>query len=238
MSQWAAKRFWTLAAAVETDAGFTVHLDARPVRTPAKAAFILPTRAMAQAAADEWQAQQGKVRPESMPVTRAANSAIDKVTPLHSAVVAEVAGFGATDLLCYRATYPQALIDRQAALWDPVLQWAATALGAPLLQTQGVIPVTQPQASLDALTTRVRLLDPFRLMALHDLVAISGSLVLGLAVIANKITALAAWEACRIDENWQAEQWGEDAEAAQQQQLRKTAFLQADRFYALCGEQF
>jgi chaperone required for assembly of F1-ATPase len=238
MSQWAAKRFWTLAHAVPTETGYTVHLDARPVRTPAKAAFVLPTLAMAQAAADEWQAQTGKVRPETMPVTRAANSAIDKVKPLHRAVVAEVAGFGGTDLLCYRATFPQALIDRQAAVWDPVLAWAATALAAPLTFTAGVIPVPQPEDSLAALTARVAALDAFRLMALHDLVAISGSLILGLAVTAGKLTADDAWQACRIDENWQAEQWGVDEDAARLQELRRIAFSQADRFYALCGEQF
>ena len=238
MSAWAAKRFWTLAQTVETDAGFTVHLDARPVRTPAKAAFVLPTRAMAQAAAAEWQAQTGKVRPDTMPVTRAANSAIDKVTPLHRAVVAEVASFGATDLLCYRATFPQALIDRQAAVWDPVLDWATTAYAAPLHVTAGVIPVPQPTASLAALTAHVTALDPFRLMALHDLVAISGSLILGLAVTAGKLSADDAWQACRIDENWQAEQWGVDEDAAALQELRRLAFSQADRFYALCGEQF
>jgi chaperone required for assembly of F1-ATPase len=238
MSQWAAKRFWDQARAVETEAGFTVHLDARPVRTPAKSAFILPTLAMAQAAADEWQAQTSRVRPDTMPVTRAANSAIDKVTPLKAQVVAEVAGFGGTDLLCYRATYPQPLIDRQAALWDPLLLWAATTLNAPLQTTQGVIPIPQPQTSLDALTGRVAALDPFRLMGLHDLVAISGSLVLGLAVTASKISALDAWQACRADEDWQAEQWGTDEEAAELAELRKAAFLQADRFYALCGEQF
>jgi chaperone required for assembly of F1-ATPase len=238
MSGWAAKRFWTLATAVKADHGFTVHLDARPVRTPAKSAFTLPTRAMAQAAADEWQAQAGRVRPETMPVTRMANSAIDKVTPLRDAVVAEIAGFGGTDLLCYRATQPQALIDRQATAWDPILHWSANTLQAPLTTTQGVIPIAQPQASLDALTARVAALDPFRLMALHDLVAISGSLLLGLAVTAGKLTAEAAWDACRIDENWQSEQWGEDEEAAQHAELRRLAFLQADRFYALCGEQF
>ena len=238
MSQWAAKRFWDQARAVETDAGFSVHLDARAVRTPAKAAFILPTLAMAQAAADEWQAQKGRVRPETMPVTRAANSAIDKVTPLHTAVVAEVAGFGGTDLLCYRAIYPQALIDRQAAAWDPVLSWAVQALNAPLTVTAGVIPVAQPEDSLASLTARVSALDPFRLMALHDLVAISGSLLLGLAVTSGDLPADTAWHACRIDENWQAEQWGVDEDAAALQELRRTAFLQADRFYALCGEQF
>jgi chaperone required for assembly of F1-ATPase len=238
MSVWAAKRFWTEARAVDTEGGFTVHLDKRPVRTPAKSPFILPTRAMAQAAADEWQAQQGKVRPETMPVTRMANSAIDKVTALHAAVVTEVAGFGATDLLCYRATHPQELIDRQAQAWDPILHWSATTLNAPLNTTHGVIPITQPDASLATLTTRVQVLDPFRLMALHDLVAISGSLLLGLAVTAGQLTAEQAWDACRIDENWQSEQWGEDEEAAEHAELRRLAFFQADRFYALCGAQF
>jgi chaperone required for assembly of F1-ATPase len=238
MSAWAAKRFWTEARAVDTEGGFTVHLDTRPVRTPAKSPLILPTRAMAEAAAAEWQAQQGKVRPETMPVTRMANSAIDKVTALHAAVVAEVAGFGATDLLCYRATHPQDLIARQATAWDPVLHWSAITLNAPLNTAHGVIPIAQPEASLAALTARVQVLDPFRLMALHDLVAISGSLLLGLAVTAGELTADQAWDACRIDENWQAEQWGEDDEAAEHAALRRTAFLQADRFYALCGEQF
>lgn len=238
MSQWAAKRFWTLAHAVPVDTGFTVHLDARPVRTPAKAAFILPTLAMAEAAAAEWQAQQGKLRPDTMPVTRAANSAIDKVTPLHRAVVAEVAGFGATDLLCYRATYPQALIDRQASQWDPVLDWAAQTLRAPLNVTHGIVPIAQPDASLALLTAAVADLDPFRLMALHDLVAISGSLILGLAVTHKHLPPEDAWLVCRLDETWQAEQWGADAEALSLQEMRHSAFFQADRFYALCGEQF
>ncbi len=129
---WTAKRFWQAATAEATEGGFTVRLDGRPVKTPAKAPLVLPTLALAQAIAAEWDAQTGTVRPATMPLTRAANSAIDKVAPMRAEVIAELAGYGGTDLLCYRAEGPEALVARQAAAWDPLLDWAATALRAPL----------------------------------------------------------------------------------------------------------
>ncbi len=233
---WAAKRFWTAATVVNCDGGHTVHLDKRPVRTPAKAPLVVPTRALAQAIADEWLAQEGAVRPATMPFTRMANSAIDKVTPLHAAVVAEVAGYGATDLLCYRAVGPLALVARQAADWDHLLDWAADALQAPLVVTVGVIPVEQPAASVARLTAGVAAMSPFALVALHDLTAISGSLVLGLAVAAGRLTALQAFDLSRIDEVWQAEEWGEDDEAAEIQMLKRQAMAEAGRFLALSGQ--
>ena len=236
MSVWATKRFWTTATVVPCDGGHTVHLDARPVRTPAKAALVLPTMELAQAIADEWQAQAGLVRPATMPFTRMANSAIDKVTPLHAAVVAEVAGYGASDLLCYRATGPLPLVARQAADWDHWLDWAARSLQAPLVVTVGVIPVPQPAPSLATLTARVAAMSPFGLVALHDLTAISGSLVLGLAVAAGRLTAVQAFDLSRIDEVWQAEEWGQDEEAAQVQALKRQAMDEAGRFLALCGQ--
>ncbi len=144
MSGWAAKRFWTKATAEPADTGFTVRLDGRAVKTPAKAPLLVPTLAMAQAIAAEWDAQQGRVRPETMPCTRAANSAIDKVAPLRAEVIAELAGYGGTDLICYRATGPEPLIDRQRAAWDPLLHWAATSLNAPLTATHGVMHIAQP----------------------------------------------------------------------------------------------
>ena len=233
MSVWAAKRFWTTATAVPCAGGHAVHLDARPVRTPAKAALVLPSLALAQAIADEWQAQTGLVNPAMMPFTRMANSAIDKVTPLHAAVVAEVAGYGASDLLCYRAEGPVALVARQAADWDHWVDWAASALQAPLVVTIGVIPVPQPAASLASLTTRVAALSPFGLVAVHDLTAISGSLVLALAVTSGRLTAHQAFDLSRIDEIWQAEEWGQDAEAAQVQALKRQAMDEAGRFWTL-----
>jgi len=235
VSTWTARRFWTSASAVQVEGGFAVHLDARPVKTPLKAPLVLPTEALARAVAAEWQAQEGKVRPETMPVTRTANSALDKVGPQHGAVADMLAGYGESDLLCYRAEGPEALIRRQAEAWDPLLDWAATGLGAPLRVTTGVMPVTQPPTSLAALSRLVHQLDPFRLAAFHDLVAISGSLVLALAVIRGRLTADLAWTLSRTDEDWQIALWGEDEEAAEHAALKRAAFLAADRFYGLCG---
>lgn len=235
MTAWAAKRFWKTASAEPCDGGFAVRLDARPVRTPLKTPLIVPTRAMADAIAAEWQAQTGKVDPATMPCTRVANSAIDKVTPQRDEVVAMLAAYGATDLLCYRATDPEALFARQSAAWDPPLDWAATALAAPLNATTGVMHVPQPEASLARLKADVAALTAFQLAAFHDLVAISGSLVLALAITRHHLTAATAWTLSRIDEDWQAELWGIDDAAAAQARLKHADFLQADRFFALCG---
>ncbi len=235
MSAWAAKRFWKTATAEVCDGGFTVRLDGRAVKTPAKSALVVPTLAMAQAIAAEWDAQQGVVKPDTMPYTRAANSAIDKVATQFTEVADLIAAYGASDLLCYRADGPEALIARQAAGWDPLLDWAATVLDAPLNVTQGIVHIAQPKASLAALTARVHATTPFQLAALHDLVAISGSLVLGLAVTMGRITAEQAFALSRIDENWQAELWGVDDEAAALEAFKHEALLQAGRFFGLCG---
>jgi chaperone required for assembly of F1-ATPase len=235
MTAWSARRFWTDATVRPEGGGFTVLLDTRPVRTPLKAPLILPTEALAQEVAAEWQAQTAVVTPATMPFTRAANSAIDTVIPQHDAVAEMLAAYGASDLLCYRATGPGALIARQAAAWDPLLDWSATALQAPLRVTAGVMHVDQPPASLAALATAVRALSAFQLAAFHDLVALSGSLVLALAVTRGRLTVGDAWEASRIDETWQIEQWGADEEAAELAARKRADFLQADRFFALCG---
>lgn len=237
MSGWKAKRFWTAASTEACEGGFAVRLDGRAVKTPAKTPLVVPTLALAEAIAAEWDAQQGLVKPETMPCTRAANSALDKVVPQFDEVVGLLAAYGETDLLCYRAEGPQPLVDRQSAGWDPVLAWAAEALDAPLRVTRGVVPVPQDAAVLERLTRRVAALSPFHLAAFHDLVAISGSLILAFAVIEGRLTAPEAWALSRIDEQWQIDQWGEDEEAAALEARRHTDFLQAARFYALCGTQ-
>lgn len=234
MSGWTAKRFWKEATVEAVEGGFTVRLDGRPVKTPAKALLVVPTESLGRGIAAEWDAQSGKIRPGTMPLTRAANSAIDKVAPLQAEVVAELAGYGASDLLCYRATGPEALISLQAALWDPLIDWAAAELQAPLAVTRGVMPCAQPPASLAALQARVAAFDNFGLAALHDLVAISGSLVLALAVTTRRLTATQAFDLSRLDNRWQIEQWGEDEDEAETEALRRAAFLQADRFLELC----
>lgn len=235
MSVWAARRFWTTASAVPAEGGFTVQLDARPLRTPLKAPLVVPTLALAEAIANEWQAQDKTVDPDSMPFTRTANSAIDKVAPQFDAVAAMLAEYGGSDLLCYRAEGPPDLVVRQAEAWDPILIWALESLAADLVVTEGVMHVEQPADSLSRLHERVAAMTPFRLAAFHDLVAISGSLVLALAVTEGRVTAKEAWTLSRVDEDWQSSLWGEDEEAAEVAARKRAAMLQADRFYRMCG---
>jgi chaperone required for assembly of F1-ATPase len=235
VSVWSTRRFWTMASAVPVEGGFTVHLDGRPVRTPLKAPLVLPTLALAEAVAAEWDAQDGKVNPETMPFTRTANSAIDKVAPQFDAVAAMLAEYGGSDLLCYRAEGPPELVARQAEAWDPILIWAYETFGADLVVTTGVIHVAQAPESLVTLHRKVGEMTPFQLSAFHDLVALSGSLVLALAVTERRLTAEDAWNLSRIDEDWQISLWGEDEEAAEVTARKRAAFLQADRFFGLCG---
>ncbi len=235
MSAWKAKRFWKQATVEEAENGYTVQLDGRAVKTPAKTLLVVPTRALAAEIAAEWDAQQGAVKPETMPFTRSANSALDKVVPQFDAVVGMLAEYGGSDLLCYRATGPEPLVERQARAWNPLLAWAETTFSAPLTVTAGVMHIAQPSASLAALRAPVAAMTPFQLAAFHDLVAISGSLVLALAVTRGRISTPEAWALSRIDEAWQIEQWGDDEEAAELAARREADFLQAGRFYALCG---
>ncbi|MBP1806786.1 ATP12 family chaperone protein [Rubellimicrobium aerolatum] len=232
MSGWASKRFWTEVAVVPEGDGFAVTLDGRPVRTPGKARLVVPTRAFAEEVAREWAAQEGQVDPVTMPATRLANAAIDKVSASRPEVVEMLSAFGASDLLCYRAEAPERLVARQRAGWDPLLAWSAEALGADLCAVQGVMPVAQAEADLARLREPVEAMDAFELAAFHDLVSLSGSLVLALAVVEGRLSAEEAWRLSRLDEDFQIEEWGEDEEAAEAAELRRTAFLDAARFHA------
>lgn len=224
------RRFWS-EARVRPDAGrFGISLDGRPLRTPLGAALLAPTAALAGAIAAEWNALGPVIDPTLLPLTRLANSAIDRARPQHGAVVSTIAEYGATDLLCYRAEGPEALRSRQAAGWDPWLCWAAETLAAPLVTTSGVVPRSQPAASLASLRARVAGEGAFGLVSLHELVALTGSLVLGLAVRRGVLGAASAWELSRLDEIWQAEQWGLDAEAEEAAFLKSEALLHAARF--------
>lgn len=233
MSGWVAKRFWTDVAIVPEGDAFAVTLDGRPVRTPLKAPLAVPTRGFAEEVAREWAAQEGEIRPAAMPATRLANAAIDKVAAQRDEVVDMLAGYGGTDLLCYRAEGPDKLVERQRAGWDPLLAWAAKALGADLATGAGVMPVAQGEGDLRRLREPVAAMDDFALAAFHDLVALSGSLVLSLALTEGRLSAEEAWRLSRIDEDFQIEEWGEDEEAAEAAALRRQAFLDAARFHAL-----
>lgn len=233
MTEWKARRFWKRAKVEPADGGWQVILDARPLRTPGKQPLILPTRALADAVAQEWDAQADVIDPRTMPLTRAANSAIEKVRPQFDAVAAMLADYAGTDLLSYRAEEPDSLIAQQAADWDPLIDWSATVLGAPLRITQGVLPVAQDPAALSTLAAAVARLDDFGLTALHDLVTLPGSLILGLAVLHGRLDADEAHRLARIDEDHQASRWGRDELAEQAAAGRLAAMRVAERLWRL-----
>ena len=234
MTGWARKVFWKDVTTAAGPEGHAVLLDGRPLRTPARAALALPTAALADLVAEEWRAQEGTIRPDNMPATRAANAAIDKVRGSKADVTALVAAYGETDLLCYRASTPAALCAEQAASWDPLLDWAAQRYGVVWQRVEGVMPAPQPDETLVRLTQEVARLNAFELTAMHDLVAMSGSLVIGLAVLERAEAPEQLWQASRIDEDWQARQWGHDEEARRTAENRRQTFMQAVRFLRAC----
>lgn len=233
MSDWAAKRFWTEVNVVPAEGGFAVQLDGRPVKTPAKDPLVVPTPTMGQAVAEEWRAVEEKIDPNVMPYTRSANAAIDKVRVQFDDVAEMLAAYGGSDLLCYRATHPDPLIERQARGWDPLLDWADETFGARLRPTAGVMPIEQDAAALRALAAPLYDATPFELTALHDLIALSGSLVMGLAVAHGRLSVEDGWALSRIDEDWQIEQWGEDEDAMQAAAVKEAAFHHAHLFYKM-----
>lgn len=233
MSEWKAKRFWKEAVVHETAEGFGIALDGRDVKTPAKRSLIAPTRPFAEEIAAEWNAQNEVIDPGSMPFTRSANAALDKVATQHVEVADMLAAYGDSDLLCYRAEYPSALVERQAAQWDPVLDWAADVLGARLKARAGVMHVPQAPEALAKLTEKTRKLSAFELAGFHDLVSLSGSLILGFAATQNFLPPKAIWEISRLDEIWQAEEWGADDEAEAAAAIKEAAFIHAKQVFDL-----
>ena len=233
MSGWKARRFWKAVSVVPQGDGFGVQLDARPVRTPAKVLLVVPTRVMAEAMAAEWSAVETDIDPRRMPVTRTANAAIDKVAPQFDEVAGLIAAYGASDLLCYRAEAPESLTRAQALAWDPYLEWAARSLDAPLNTTKGIVPVAQPADSLHRLAECVSACSAFQLTALHDLVSLTGSLILGMAATTGNFAPETLWRLSRIDEDWQSEHWGEDESASAFAAKKREDFLQARHFWEL-----
>lgn len=236
MSEWKRKRFWKEVATTETEGGFSVLLDDRPVRTPAKAPFDLPSRALAEAVAVEWEAQQGEIDPEAMPLTRLANSAIDKVAVQHGAVAGLLAEYGGNDLLCYRAEQPEGLVARQAEHWGALLDWAHAEHDIRLHVQSGLMPIDQPEASRAEMLRRTQALGPFELTAMHEFVTLSGSWVIGYAALTEAHPPEALWHAALVDELWQEEQWGKDEEAMEARAARGEAFFVAHRFARLTRE--
>ncbi|HJZ44288.1 MAG TPA: ATP12 family protein [Hyphomicrobiaceae bacterium] len=212
---------------------FRILLDGKPARTPAKAELAVPTRALAEAIAAEWQAQGERIDAATMPLTRLANSAIDGVAARLSKVRADIVAFAANDLLCYRADGPGPLVQQQGQQWDPILAWSRDVLGAGFEVATGLMPVAQPEQACAAVAAALEGLDAFRLVALHVMTTLMGSALLALAQARGVLTAEAAWAAAHVDEDWQIGRWGEDADAAARRARRWAEMEAASRLLAL-----
>ncbi len=207
------KRLYTDVTSGPVDGGFGVQLDGKPVKTPAGQALVVPCAALAETLAAEWAAQTDSIVPSTMPIMQFVSTALDRIPLTRGQVQGYIAGFGASDMLCYRADAPADLAELQAARWQPWLDWAARELDARLGVTSGVVPVVQEDDSLAALRRRVETYDDWVLTALQSLAPCLGSLVLAVAVVEGKIPAEEAFALSHLEESFQNVRWGEDYEA-------------------------
>lgn len=223
------KRFWREVHVVEGG----IRLDDKPVRTPGRAALMLPTPALAEAVADEWRGVGETLDPRAMPLTGLANAAIDRVAADPAGFAAGLAVYGESDLLYYRADGPAELVARQAAAWDPLLDWARRAFGVDFVVTSGVMHRAQPAETVARLGAALAAYPPFALAALSPIVTITGTLVGALALADEAAGAEQLWLAATLDEEWQAEQWGDDDLALQAKAARRRDYEAAVRFLTL-----
>lgn len=221
-------RFYADVACIRRGKLYALHLDGKPVRTPAGSPFAVPSEALGEAVAEEWRGQGERIRPETMPLTKLANTAIDGVQGSEEAVIDDIVSYAGADLLCYRAADPE-LIDRQKLCWDPMLGWARRELGAEFATTDGVVHRAQPDAVLALVRDALTGLDPVRLTAAHVITTLTGSAVLALALLQRAAPADKVWEAAHVDEDWQVSRWGADHEAAHRRKMRKVDFDAAVR---------
>jgi chaperone required for assembly of F1-ATPase len=224
------KRFYKTVS-VSAERG--ILLDARPVRTPKKTLLTLPTNKLAEAVAEEWRAQEGEIKPETMRLSGLANAAIDLIAPDPKAYAAGLAVYAESDLLCYRADDPPELVARQLAEWEPLLTWAQTRYDVTFARISGIMHKPQPPEMLIRLSMAIGTRSAFELTALSHIVTISGSLVIALALLERQIAPDAAFDTAHLDELWQAEQWGEDWMAADARVLRRADFVSACHFLRL-----
>ena len=227
------KRFWKEVEVVEGGAGHAILLDGRPVQTPGRFALALPDTALADAVADEWRAVAGEIDPRAMPLTGLANVAIERIAPDPRPFVANDVAYAEADLLCYRAEAPATLIARQETAWDPMLDWARGRYDIHFAVVHGISHRRQPPTTIARLGEAVAACDAFALAALTPIVTVTGSLVAALALREAAFDAQTIWHACRVDPDWQAEHWGEDALAADAARAHRADFDAGARLIAL-----
>ena len=229
------KRFWKVAMAVPVGQGWGVQLDAAPLLTPGRAVLAVPSESLGLAIAREWATTEETIKPRAMSLTGLANAAIDHIEPNRVAFAASLGNYALGDLACYRAEGPETLVAWQQESWDALLAWARRRYDVDFVTTTGIVHVDQPRVTVDRLAHAVTELDPFHLAGLSPLVTIGGSLMAALAVLASALTPEQAWHAVSIDERWQIEKWGADAEAEAAMANRRWDFLAAARFLKLLG---
>jgi len=229
------KRFWSDVTVVAETSGFAVQLDGKPLRTPGKLALIVPSGQLAEAIAEEWRAVTDDVSPRAMALTGLANAAIERIAPDPAAFASSLAAYSESDLLCYRAEAPAALARRQSEAWDPLLDWACMRYDVHFTVVAGIIHQPQPTATIARLTAALGTCGAWRLAALSPVITITGSLVAGLALVEAAADADTVWRAGQVDEDWQAEQWGEDPLAAAARAAHRAEFDAAARFLAALG---
>ncbi|MCP4327344.1 MAG: ATPase [Alphaproteobacteria bacterium] len=228
------RRFYKTATVAEDDGVFAVALDGRTIQSPARNRFVVPSRALAEAIADEWRCQDEEIDFYLMPLMRLAGIAIDDVSPRLDSAIDDIIDYGHTDLTCYRADSPADLVDRQHHQWQPLLDWIGQNHGVRFLPTTGVTPVPQPEQSLAALRKAIATTDPFIVAGLNAATKACGSVVIALALRDRRIDAETAWEAAQLDENFQIEKWGVDDEAAERRASIRADLGTAARFLELC----
>ncbi|MDA9008644.1 ATPase [Alphaproteobacteria bacterium] len=209
------KKFYKSAESKPVEGGYGVFLDGRPLRTNAKKPLVLPTDALAAAIAEEWRVQDEKIKPQTMPIMTLASTAIDLIAEDRDGKVAEISKYGETDLICYYADAPKDLVKTQRSTWEPLHAWSNDELNAPLISTDSIIAVPQADASLVNLKNRVDAMSHWQIAVMQELVSITGSLVIALALDAQHLSPEQAIEASQLEENFQAENWGEDEEEAE-----------------------
>ena len=229
------KRFWKSAGVEAVDGGWRVVLDGRPPKTPAHAVFVLPTEAAARLVADEWDAQGEFIEPGTMPATRLAATAIDRVSQTREPVADEIAAYAGSDAICYVAEHPTGLVAEQARAWGPWRDWAEAELGVVLEVTEGIIHKAQDPAAIARVRALALEADDFALTALATAVPLLGSAVLGLAVMRSALSGDEAFDLSRIDEAYQERQWGVDAEAAERTAARRAEAVLVDRWFRALG---
>lgn len=223
------KRFFKAAGVASQEDGFAVQLDGKSILTPAKQSLTVPTSKLAELIAAEWNAQEDEINPLVMPITRLANTAIDGIALDPQAVKEDILRFAGTDLLCYRADTPEKLVHRQAEIWDPVVEWAHISLGARFILAEGIVHVEQPREAIAAFSVHLTSIDhPIALASLHSFTSLTGSALLAMAIAKQELSAEEAWNAAHVDEDWNAEQWGQDVEASARRAYRWGEMQAAD----------